>query len=236
MHNMHAKYLCMCVIITSCCSVYNTESHKHTHTHTHTGMLCSSCATPPRWRPADGTGPVSVCGTEVWWGRLLTKLPGTYPGPIFLPFSLRNAKTTPSSLASHPFSFRWNRTDHFQLYCARRQPAGTLPLRHPHIQHLSSNMIYTCINKSIKGIFCVQYKLRSINSICGIILITATIIFTCLFLFLKQKRDIMGVKGAVKVTIATGCKQFVNMILARKRCLYPILQLLLTITTQCHKP
>jgi len=40
--------------------------YRITNTHTHT--LCSSCATPPRWRPTDGTGLVSVCSTEVWYG------------------------------------------------------------------------------------------------------------------------------------------------------------------------
>lgn len=128
---MHNDNIMACVL---CCSVYCI------YRVTHIGTLCSSCATPPCWRPADGTGLVSVCGTEMWWGRLLTKLTGTYPGPIFLSFSLHNTKTTPSVQLPVHSAFRWSRTDRFQLHCARREPAGALPLHHPQKLHLSSSM------------------------------------------------------------------------------------------------
>ncbi len=134
--NMYAKDTCMCVMITSWhvsfCSVYCIYTGSHTQ---------ARCALPlPLHRAgdrADGTGLVSVCGTEVWWGRSLTKLPGTYPGPFFYPSPYKTPRQHWLPIHS---AFRWSRTDRFQLHSARREPAVALTLRHPQKQHLSYSM------------------------------------------------------------------------------------------------
>lgn len=57
---------------------------------------------------------VCVCITKVWWCWLLTNLPGTNPGTIFLSF-LHNTTHTPSVEFPVCPTLWWSRTDRSQL-------------------------------------------------------------------------------------------------------------------------
>lgn len=75
------------------------------YTHPHRGKLCSSCAAPPGWRPADGTGP-GVCKSQKCGGAGYSRISLEHTQVLFFYPSYITQRTPRSGFTSARLSDR----------------------------------------------------------------------------------------------------------------------------------